>query len=68
MGAPRAATDTGSRVYAAAALLRAEAMELEQRFNQAYPRMVQDGRISSLLNLSNRIQLLRHLAAQVLTL
>lgn len=54
-----------NRVIAAVELLKAEAYELEQDFNRRYPRFVQEGRISNLLGLSNRIRLLRHLANQI---
>lgn len=54
-----------NRVIAACELLRTEAFELEQQFNDRFPRFVQEGRISGLLSLSNKIQLLRHLAAQL---
>jgi hypothetical protein len=46
-------------------LIRSEALSLEEQFNQRYPRMVQEGRITALLSLSNRIQLLRHIATQL---
>lgn len=56
------------RIVAAVDLLRAEAFELEQQFNQRYPKFVQEGRITSLMGLSNRIHLLRHLATQIETI
>lgn len=56
------------RIVAAVDLLRAEAFELEQQFNQRYPQFVQEGRITSLMGLSNRIHLLRHLATQIETI
>lgn len=57
-----------NRVIAAVELLKAEAFELELEFNQRYPRFVQEGRITQLLSLSNRIRLLRHLANQIETI
>lgn len=54
-----------NRLIAAAELLRAEAHDLEQQFNQRYPVFVQEARISRLLGLSNRIALIRHLAGQL---
>lgn len=54
-----------SRLIAAIELLRTEAHELEQQFNERYPRFVQEARFTGLLQLSNRIQLLRHLATQL---
>lgn len=56
------------RIVAAVDLLRAEAFELEQQFNHRYPQFVQEGRITSLMGLSNRIHLLRHLATQIETI
>lgn len=56
------------RIVAAVDLLRAEAFELEQQFNQRYPQFVQEGRITSLMGLSNQIHLLRHLATQIETI
>lgn len=56
-----------NRVIAAVELLRTEAAHLEDEFNQRYPRFVQEGRITNLLGLSNRIRLLRHLADQIET-
>lgn len=56
------------RIVAAVDLLRAEAFELEQQFNQRYPKFVQEGRITCLMGLSNRIHLLRHLATQIETI
>jgi hypothetical protein len=46
-------------------LLQAEAVSLEEAFNDRYPAFVQQGRITALLGLSNRIQLLRHMANQL---
>lgn len=57
-----------NRVIAAVELLKAEAFELELEFNQRFPRFVQEGRITQLLGLSNRIRLLRHLANQIETI
>lgn len=54
-----------NRLIAAAELLRAEAHDLEQQFNQRYPQFVQEARISRLMGLSNRISLIRHLASQL---
>lgn len=57
-----------NRVIAAIELLKAEAFELEQQFNARYPAFVQEGRITNLLSLSNKIRLLRHLADQIETI
>ena len=57
-----------NRVISAVEMLKAEAFELEQQFNERYPRLVQDGRITALLGLSHRIRLLRHLANQLETI
>lgn len=54
-----------SRILQAVDLLKAEACELEERFNRSYPRMVQEARFSSLLTISNRIALLKHTATQL---
>lgn len=54
-----------NRLIAAVELLKAEAFDLEQQFNQRYPQFVQEARISRLMGLSNRIHLLRHLAQQI---
>lgn len=54
-----------NRLIAAVELLRTEALELEQRFNERYPVFVQEGRVLSLLTLSSRIALIRHLAHQI---
>jgi len=54
-----------NRLIAAAELLRAEAHDLEQQFNERYPQFVQEARITRLMGLSNRIHLIRHLASQL---
>jgi hypothetical protein len=54
-----------NRIIAAVELLRAEALDLEQQFNDRYPRFVQEARFTALLTMSNRIQLLRHLCQQL---
>lgn len=59
--------ESNLRVIQAAELLTVEANHLEQEFNRLYPRHAQEGRITALLGLSNRIHLLRHLAAQIQT-
>lgn len=56
---------TSKRVVQAVDLLKAEAVSLEEAFNDRYPAFVQQGRITALLGLSNRIQLLRHMANQL---
>lgn len=60
--------EPSNRLLQAVEALRAEADELQAEFNQRYPRMVQDGRFTSLLGLSNRIGLLRHLADTIAAL
>lgn len=57
--------ESNLRVIQAAQLLTVEANHLEQEFNRLYPRHMQDGRVTALLGLSNRIHLLRHLATQI---
>lgn len=54
-----------SRIRQAAELLMAEATHIEQRFNESYPTMIQEGRIMPLCRMSARIQLLRTLAQQI---
>ena len=54
-----------NRLIAAIELLRAEAYDLEQQFNERYPQFVQEARITRLMGLSNRIHLIRHLAQQL---
>ena len=54
-----------NRVIAAIELLRDEAYDLEQQFNERYPQFVQEARITRLMGLSNRIHLIRHLASQL---
>lgn len=54
-----------SRILQAVDLLKAEACDLEHEFNLRFPVFVQEGRVTALLGLSNRIHLLRHLAAQI---
>lgn len=56
---------SSERIIQAVDLLKAEACDLEEAFNRRYPRMVQDGHITALLGMSNRIQLLRHMALQL---
>lgn len=53
------------RIRAAADLLRAEAHQLENEFNNRYGTFVQEARITRLLGLSNRIHILRHMAQQL---
>lgn len=60
--------DPSSRLLQAVEALRAEADELQAQFNQRYPHMVQGGRFTALLGLSNRIGLLRHLADTIAAL
>ena len=60
--------DPSSRLLQAVEALRAEADELQAEFNQLYPRMVQNGRFTALLGLSNRIGLLRHIADTIAAL
>ena len=60
--------EPSNRLLQAVEALRAEADELQAEFNQRYPRMVQDGRFTALLGLSNRIGLLRHLADTIAAL
>jgi len=61
--------DTSGRIVQAAALLRAEANELEARFNRSYPKMVQSGSITPLgrprQEMYARVQQLRALADQI---
>lgn len=54
-----------NRLIAAIELLRAEAYDLEQQFNERYPQFVQEARITRLMGLHNRIHLIRHLASQL---
>lgn len=54
-----------NRLIAAVELLKAEAFDLEQQFNQRYPEYVREARITRLMGLSNRIHLIRHLANQL---
>lgn len=60
--------EPSNRLLQAVEALRAEADELQAQFSQRYPRMVQDGRFTALLGLSNRIGLLRHLADTIAAL
>lgn len=54
-----------NRLIAAIELLKAEAFDLEQQFNSRYPEFVREARITRLMGLSNRIHILRHIAAQL---
>lgn len=60
--------DPSNRLLQAVEALRAEADELQAQFNNRYPQMVQEGRFTALLGLSNRIGLLRHLADTIAAL
>lgn len=54
-----------NRLIAAIELLKAEAFDLEQQFNNRYPEFVREARITRLMGLSNRIHLIRHIATQL---
>lgn len=54
-----------NRLRAAIEALRDEADDLQQAFNDRYPELVQQGRVTALLGISNRIGLLRHMADQI---
>lgn len=62
------ASQREGRILKAVDLLKAEACHLEEEFNRRFPVFVQEGRVTALLGLSNRIHLLRHLAAQIETI
>jgi hypothetical protein len=56
------------RIDQAAALLHAEADDLQRAYNRSFACMVQAGYITQLCRMQARVQLLKHLADQVLTL
>lgn len=54
-----------NRLRAAIEALRDEADDLQEEFNNRYPELVQQGRVTALLGISSRISLLRHMADQI---
>jgi hypothetical protein len=54
-----------NRIRAAIEALRDEADALQSEHDHRYPYMVQQGQITALQSLSNRIAILRHLANQI---
>ena len=54
-----------NRIAQAAALLRQEAADIQQRFNNSYPTMVQAGQITGLCRMHGQVQLLLSLANKI---
>lgn len=54
-----------NRIAQAAALLRQEAADIQQRFNNSYPTMIQAGQITGIWRMRGQVQLLLSLANQI---